>query len=94
MIKDAALNPEAKQELENQLKALKERIEQFNVISAPAFAKDIHQQLVDKNKVLLQEVNKVVENGNLTLDKLENSQLVTTINDVTSLLNRISNLGL
>ncbi|MFD0675493.1 MULTISPECIES: DUF6376 family protein [unclassified Paenibacillus] len=94
MIKDAALNPEAKQELEKQLNGLKKELEQFNLINAPSIAKDIHQQLVDKNKVLLQEINKVVENGHLTLDKLQNSQIITTINDITSLINRIKDLGL
>ncbi|MCR8635082.1 DUF6376 family protein [Paenibacillus radicis (ex Xue et al. 2023)] len=94
MIKDAALNPEAKQELEKQLNRIKKELEQFNLINAPSIAKDIHQQLVDKNKVLLQEINKAVENGHLTLDKLQNSQIITTINDITSLLNRIKDLGL
>jgi ABC-type phosphate/phosphonate transport system substrate-binding protein len=93
MIKDAALNPETKQELENQLNGLKKEIEQFNLKSVPSFAKDIHQQLVDKNEVLLQEINKVVENGHLALDKLQNSQILTTINDITGLINRIKNLG-
>ncbi|MDD9268143.1 DUF6376 family protein [Paenibacillus sp. GCM10023248] len=92
MIKDAAANPETKAELEKQLLALKADIEQFNLRSVPAIAKDIHQQLVDKNKVLLDEINKVVENGHLALDKLQNSQIITTINDITGLINRISSL--
>lgn len=94
MMKDAALNPEVKQELENQLNGLKKEIEQFNLISAPSIAKDIHQQLVDKNKVLLQEINKVVDNGHLALDKLQNSPIFTTMNDITNLINRIQNLGM
>ncbi|CAN7522505.1 DUF6376 family protein [Paenibacillus sp. LjRoot153] len=93
MIKDAALNPESKQELENQLIGIKKDIEQFNLKSVPTIAKDIHQQVVDKNKVLLDEINKVVVNGHLALDKLQNSQLITTISDITILLNRIKNLG-
>ncbi|WP_063860357.1 DUF6376 family protein [Paenibacillus sp. Soil724D2] len=93
MMKDAALNPETKQELENQLNELKTEIEQFNLKSVPTIAKDIHQQLVDKNEVLLKEINNVVENGHLALDKLQNSQIFTTINDVTGLINRIKNLG-
>ncbi|WP_063870746.1 DUF6376 family protein [Paenibacillus sp. Root444D2] len=93
MMKDAALNPETKQELENQLNELKTEIEQFNLKSVPTIAKDIHQQLVDKNEVLLKEINNVVENGHLALDKLQNSQIFTTINDITGLINRIKNLG-
>ncbi|OAS15765.1 DUF6376 family protein [Paenibacillus oryzisoli] len=92
MIKDAASNPETKQELENQLIVIRNEIEQFNLKSVPAIAKDIHQQVVEKNKVLLDEINKVIVNGHLALDKLQNSQLLATISDITLLLNRIQNL--
>ncbi|WP_308639822.1 DUF6376 family protein [Paenibacillus silvisoli] len=94
MIKAAATDPEIKQKLEDQLLALKQEVEQFNLIEAPKLAKDIHQQLVDKNQALLQEIDKVVQNGHVALDQLQNSQLVTTITDITSLLNRIQQLGL
>ncbi|MCY9659816.1 DUF6376 family protein [Paenibacillus chondroitinus] len=93
LIKDAAANPETKMKLEEQLLALKTEIEQFNLKSVPAFAKDIHEQLVEKNKVLLDEINQVVVNGHLALDKLQNSQILATITDITGLINRISNLG-
>lgn len=91
-IKDAATNPETKAELEKQILALKADIEQFNLQSVPAIAKDLHQQIVDKNKVLLAEINKVVENGHVALDKLQNSQIITAINDITGLINRINSL--
>jgi hypothetical protein len=94
MVKDAAVNPEAKQELENRLNALKEDVEQFNKIDTPAIAEEIHQQLVDKNEAVVQEINKVVESGHLAIDKLENTQLFTTINDIITLLDRIEKLGL
>ncbi|CAN7660309.1 DUF6376 family protein [Paenibacillus sp. LjRoot56] len=93
MMKDAALNPETKQALENQLIGIKKDIEQFNLKSVPTIAKDIHQQLVDKNKVLLDEINNVLVNGHLVLDKLQNSQILTTISDITIFINRIQNLG-
>jgi hypothetical protein len=94
MIKDAATNPETKQELENRLTALKKEIEQFNLLHAPSLAKDIHQQLVDKNQIILQEINNVVENGHLALDKLQNSKILTTINEIAGLIDRIKSLGL
>ncbi|RAP75661.1 DUF6376 family protein [Paenibacillus montanisoli] len=93
MIQDAATNPETKQKLEDQLKALKKEIEQFNLTEAPAIAKDLHQQLIDKNNVLLQEINKVLAEGHLALDQLQNSPIIKTINEITSLMNRIENLG-
>lgn len=94
MIQEAATNPETKQKLEDQLTALKKEIEQFNLIDAPAIAKDLHQQLVEKNQVLLQEINQALANGNLALDQLQNSPFISTINDITSFMNRIENLGL
>ncbi len=93
MMKDAALNPETKQALENQLIGIKNDIEQFNLKSVPTIAKDIHQQLVEKNKVLLDEINNVLVNGHLALDSLQNSQILTTISDITNFINRIQNLG-
>ncbi|NOU68974.1 hypothetical protein GC096_33685 [Paenibacillus sp. LMG 31461] len=92
MMKDAALNPETKQALENQLIGIKTDIEQFNLKSVPTIAKDIHQQLVDKNKVLLDEINNVLVNGHLALDKLQNSQILSTISDISIFINRIQNL--
>ncbi|MCK9861217.1 DUF6376 family protein [Paenibacillus sp. ATY16] len=94
MIQDAATNPETKRQLEERLVALKEDIEQFNLMDAPAMAKDLHQQIIEKNQVLLQEINDALVNGHLALDQLQNSPIIQTITDITGLLNRIENLGL
>ncbi|GLX70601.1 DUF6376 family protein [Paenibacillus glycanilyticus] len=94
MIQDAATDPETKKQLENRLNELKKDIEQFNLINAPTIAKDIHAQLVEKNKILLQEINQAVDNGHLALDRLQNSPILATISDITGLINRIENLGL
>lgn len=73
---------------------LKQDIEDFIQINdVPSVAKDIHQELVAKNELLLDEINKVLQNGNLALNKLENSEIFTTITELTNLLNRIENLG-
>jgi PBP1b-binding outer membrane lipoprotein LpoB len=94
MFKEAAVNPEVRQELEERLIALKSEIVNFNKIEAPALAESIHQQLIAKNQALLDEINKMVENGNMKLDSLGNSPIFKTINDITGLLNRIEGLGL
>lgn len=94
MMQQAALNADVKNELENQLNTLKTEIEQFNQINPPAIAKDIHQQIVNKNKVILDEINKVMNNGEVVLDQLENSQILTTIHQVSNLLNQLKNLGM
>lgn len=94
LMTDAATNPQAKQELQDSLTGLVKDIEQFNQLPAPAFAKELHQQLIEQNQSLLQQINQVVQNGHLALDKLQNSQILTTINEIAGLINRIKSLGL
>jgi superoxide dismutase len=94
LIQDAAVDPEVKQDLENQLNTLVDEINEFNTIEAPAIAEDIHQDLVTKNEALIDEINTAMENGELALEKLENSEIINTVNDVTSLLESIEKLEL
>jgi hypothetical protein len=95
LIQEAINNPSVRQELETKLLTLKQDIEEFiNLSDIPTLAESVHQEFVNKNKALLSEINKLLQDGQLALDQLENSQLVATINDVTSLLNRIEELGL
>jgi hypothetical protein len=94
MIKDAAADPDIKQQLEDRFLAIKTEIEQFNLIDAPSLARDLHEQLLEKNQVLLQEINRVLADGHLALDQLQNSPIISTISDITNLMNRIENLGL
>jgi len=94
LIENAANDLEIKKELETKLVTLKQDIEDFIQINdVPSVAKEIHQELVAKNELLLDEINKVLQNGNLALNKLENSEIFTTITELTNLLNRIENLG-
>ena len=93
LMQEAVTNPEVQQELETQLTTLKTDVETFiNLGEIPAIADTIHQELVSKNEFLLEEINKVLENGHLALDQLENSQLITTANEITILMDRIKNL--
>lgn len=93
LVENALNNPEILQELETKVLTLKQDIEEFIALQdIPTIAEEIHQELVIQNEQLLQEIQKVLENGHLALDKLKSSQLFTTINEVTNLLNRIENL--
>lgn len=94
LVENALTDPAVAQELEEKLLALKSDVEEFIALKdIPAIAEDIHQELVGNNELLLEEINKVLENGHLALDKLENSEIYTTINDAVGLLNRIQNLA-
>lgn len=94
MVRDAATDPAVKEDLTNQLKTLKEEINAFNEIEAPTIAKDIHKKLVEKNEAVLTEVNKALEDGQLAVEKLQNSPIFKTIQETKNLLNQLENLGL
>lgn len=93
MIQEAATNPETKQELEAELNALLEEIDEFNKTEPPAIAADLHQQIVEKNEALQEIINDAMVNGELALEELQNSELITTINEITKLMNLVEDLG-
>lgn len=94
MIQEAATNGEIKVELENQINNLIEEMETFNAIDPPAIADDIHQQLVNKNEKIIEELNQVMVDGEVVLDKIEATEIFTTISEISTLLNQLQELGL
>lgn len=93
LIQDASSNIEAKGELENQLTGLLEEIESFNTIEPPTIAEDLHQQLVEKNEVLIEQINQVLINGEILLDQIESSGIYKTIEELTEFQNQLEQLG-
>lgn len=91
---EAATDPEAKKELESRLTTLEESIQEFNEIEPPSLAEDIHQEIVNKNEQLLEGINAAMQNGEVAIDQLQDSEIFTTINEITDLLNQIEQLGL
>ncbi|WP_260471809.1 DUF6376 family protein [Bacillus salinus] len=94
LIQEAATDEAVRADLENRLKTLREDIEQFNGIDAPAIARDIHDKIVQQNEAIKAEIDKVLENGQLVIDAIENSQLIQTINEITELLNQLEQLNI
>ncbi|MBB6453547.1 hypothetical protein HNQ94_001996 [Salirhabdus euzebyi] len=94
MIQQAATDAVVMDNLVDKFNELKAEIMAFNILDAPALAEDIHQNLVEKNELILTEINNVLENGQVAVDKIENSPIFSTINDATNLMNQIENLGL
>ncbi|MCM3585316.1 DUF6376 family protein [Mesobacillus maritimus] len=93
MVQAAMTDSEMKEELEAQLVTIQQDIEEFiSLTDIPEVAENIHQELVTKNEALLAEVNKVLDNGQLALDKLENSELLTTAQEVSSLMTQVEGL--
>lgn len=94
LIQDAMTNSEAKAELEKRISSLLEEIDLFNQVEPPAIAEDIHQKIVEKNEELKEVMESAMVDGELVLEQLENSELLTLINEVTTLMNLLENLGI
>ncbi|MEK5135567.1 DUF6376 family protein [Bacillus sp. FSL W8-0645] len=53
---EAVKNAAKKAELTQQLESLNADIQEFNEITAPKIAEDLHAQIIEKNKVLSEEI--------------------------------------
>jgi len=93
LIKDAATNSETKAELEKELNTLLDEINEFNNTEVPAIAESVHQQIVEKNEALKEVIENAMVDGELVVDKLQNSELMKLVNEITSLMNVVENLG-
>ncbi|QFT88175.1 hypothetical protein FIU87_05945 [Bacillus sp. THAF10] len=93
LIQEAATNQEAKEELETKLNSLSEEIEAFNKTEPPAVAESIHQQIVDKNEQLKNVIDSSMTNGEVAIEKLQDSEMMTLINDLSTMMNLIEELG-
>ncbi|MEA3322395.1 MAG: DUF6376 family protein [Bacillota bacterium] len=93
MIQDAATDANAKEELETRLNEMLVEIDEFNNTEAPAIAESVHQQIVDKNKELQGVMENAMVDGEVALEKLQDSELFTLIDEVTTMMNLLEDLG-
>ncbi|APT50924.1 hypothetical protein BSA171_04025 [Bacillus safensis] len=56
LAEEAVQNAAKKAELTQQLESLKADIQDFNEVTAPKMAEDLHAQIIEKNKVLSEEI--------------------------------------
>jgi seryl-tRNA synthetase len=94
LIQDAVTNQETKAELEKELNTLLKEIDEFNQTEPPVIAEGVHQEIVEKNTALKEVIENAMVNGELALEQLEDSELVKLINEITSLMNLVEDLGL
>lgn len=74
---------------------MKSEIQEFNQTEAPAIAEDIHNQIVNTNEKLENGIDLYldnIENGNLDPAILQDSGIITTINEIGNLMNQIEKL--
>jgi len=56
LAEEAVQDAAKRADLTQQLESLKADIQEFNELSAPSIAKDLHAQIMEKNKVLSEEI--------------------------------------
>jgi len=89
-------DPQARTDLKNQLTEMKAKIEAFNKLEPPGFAKNVHQQLLGYNEILMKEINAYLEQlnlGQVDWKAITNSKLVQTLDQLTQVLDKVQNLA-
>ncbi|MEH7791720.1 DUF6376 family protein [Bacillus safensis] len=61
LAEEAVQNAAKKAELTQQLESLKADIQDFNDVTAPKMAEDLHAQIIEKNKVLSEEIQTYIQ---------------------------------
>lgn len=93
---DAATDTEARENLEKELQLMKTEIEEFNATEPPQIAESIHEKTVSSNQQLSDGIDLYlnnIENGQFDPEALENSEIMKSIENITSLANQIEELG-
>ncbi|QNU03149.1 DUF6376 family protein [Peribacillus butanolivorans] len=93
---DAATDTEARENLEKELQLMKTEIEEFNATEPPQIAESIHEKIVSSNQQLSDGIDLYlnnIENGQFDPETLENSEIMKSIENITSLANQIEELG-
>ncbi|WP_174616042.1 DUF6376 family protein [Virgibacillus ihumii] len=79
--------------LKSELESLETTIKDFKETEPPSFAEDIHKELENKSQTLLDAINSVQKNGEITIERLKQSDVYQTIENITELKKQIEQLG-
>ncbi|MCM3399272.1 DUF6376 family protein [Oceanobacillus profundus] len=93
LVDQAVSDPAVQEDLKSHFIALEESIADFNAIDVPELAEGLHQNFTEKNQQLLDITSNVIQNGEVAVEKLEESELFQTIETITELQNQIEDLG-
>ena len=97
LAQQAITDSKAAAEFETKLEDMKGEIESFNELNAPELAADLHNQVLEQNEKALDGINTYLENiegGKLDPAALENTELFQSIQDISSIVKQIEDLGL
>lgn len=96
LAEQAVTDEQARADLETMLTEMQDDMETFNTLEPPGMAADLHQQIVDYNNQAEEGINLYldnIENGQIDPALLENSELFTNLQEITSTIDQIKQLG-
>jgi hypothetical protein len=79
-----------------ELETMKEKVVNFNGLDAPAFAQDVHQQLLTYNEIFLNEINQILEQINANVidwQAIRESGMWQTATDIAEVMQLLQQLG-
>ena len=96
LIEKAATDPSALTQLEQKLTEMEKEIAEFNQLTPPDFAKDIHAQILEHNKTLesaIKTYSDNIKNQNFDPNTLQDSELMNQIEELSKILEQLQNMG-
>ncbi|WP_309119031.1 DUF6376 family protein [Paenibacillus sp.] len=96
LAEQALTNPETIDRLQTEFQSMKEEIAAFNALQAPAFAEDVHAQLVEYNDTIREQIDgylQQIDQNVIDLEQLANAPMLETIRNMAGLLQQIEQLG-
>lgn len=87
---------QAAEDLQVMLENMQQTVEAFNELQAPDIAAELHQQIIEQNSVIVAEIETYLNNfkdGLLDPAILENTELFQSVQDITSIIDQIQQLG-
>jgi hypothetical protein len=96
LAQQAVTNPQSAEQLGTMLQDMKQEITSFNKLQAPDIAADFHQQIVEQNNKFISGIDVYlahIKNGRLDPAVLENTEMFQTVQEITSIVDQIKQLG-
>lgn len=96
LIEKAATENEALKQLDTQITEIEKEVKEFNQLTPPDFAKDIHAQILEHNQALeaaIESYKNSIEEGTFDPKALQNSELMNQLETISRMLDQVQNLG-
>lgn len=96
LAQQAVSDIQAAEDLQTLLQDMQQTVESFSDLQAPDIAVELHQQIVEQNSAIITEIETYLNNfkdGLLDPAILENTELFQSVQDITSIIDQIKQLG-